>query len=61
MFIKIESKDAADRLEEKGFYYMIEHVNGKTFYCFESSEKLAALILSEFADERLVVDDHLHF
>lgn len=61
LFIKLENENAAKELRRKGYDYVKETINGKDFYCFEFTEKLAKIIMSEFADERLIMDEHLHF
>ena len=61
LFIKVESKSAAEELKTMGFDYVTEVINSKTFYCFEFKPELAQIIMAKFADERLMVDDHLHF
>lgn len=61
MFIKIQSLDTANILKAAGFKCIVETVNGTKFYCFEQCPELAKIILDKFADEHLVLDDHLHF
>lgn len=61
MLIKIDSPDVANQLAALGFSYVTEMVNRNTYYCFEQSPELAEIIMTKFADVRLVVDDHLRF
>ena len=61
MFVKIESAEVASALFNLGFFYSIETINKKTFYCFKQSPELASVIMNKFADTRLIVDEYLRF
>lgn len=61
MLLKFDSPDVAKQLAALGFSYVTETVNRKTFYCFEQSPELAEIIMTKFADVRIIADDHLRF
>lgn len=61
MFMKIESLNIAKQLEAKGFTYAKETINNKEFYVFKMDKNLAAEIMTNFANERMIVDNTLNF
>lgn len=61
MFVKVQSAKLAESLKSMGFQCITEIINGQQFFSFQQSPELAKIILDKFADERLIMDDHLHF